>query len=705
MGKSARRGNDMKSRDNYFLILGLDYRKKDYTDEEIRQCINEKCRCWSDNCECDAKNGDDYKKYVRQFIDIEDTMLDPVSRAKEAADAEYFVEEYLKDAMAAYEGKDTIGGIEAEAICEGGNISPELFQELTGMTIAEETEGFRISADIPDPEKEELQRIQQIQVQCDRLSEQAESSRSEEEVCRLVDEIRAISSDYPVKDILKKFRLLPPVNCTAEVTPEGTVRLFWEPSPSPGNITYRAVRKIGSFPQNFKEADWDKSVGRACSTEDTGIKNGQTGFYYVFSCREGIYSAPARVKITNLQEISGLACRPGDGCVMLSWDTPPENAGVMVVRKNHSVPVSTMDGDRIRNVESPWTDEVLENNQTYGYRICLFYEIGGKTMITEGVTAMAVPRAVPEPVRDYTIETENRGLYMLRWETIDREHTEFYYIEGENCPWKEGQTYIRENFENYGLEILSPVQRFGHGFTFSVPSGRKYCIIPVVYNEELIIFGRSSVIWNIPAVEVKRVEVHGSDLELSFKWPEGVDEVVAKYGHARYTASFDEEGFQSVRINVRQYMSAEELKITNVKREEYYISLYACVFLAGKQTMIDIGHIYHNNEPKTIIRYTVSVKGIFSRKKAEIRFTCPGRDSFELDEIEIYAQQNSVPYYKNSSTCIMSLPARRADRSCVIEISLDGMEKNTFIRPFFRYNKSYERVVLEETEDSKPRIK
>lgn len=947
----------MKNRDNYFLILGLDYRKKDYTDEEIRSRITEKCQYWNDNCERDKENGDDYKKYIRRFIDIEDTMLDPDSRVKEAADAAYFVGQYLDDAMAVYEGQNTIERKEAERICDGGNIPLELFQELTGKTIIEETElvsslvndpnpkpanfqrikkadrelsrvnrdtlyhflagdnkadiramqsmsGTRLLEKYSDPIKKQYknnhtdeatsirnlcatceeifddthpeykasydayiiwkkidtqikkiidaagtdrclneaqkelfvkelgkilgseeagagkfddicryknvrygsgkvididdsdsnevykvssmlktvrqaldrkkyaeaetlldtidaiwpgheeacslrmelnnklaeqqaeqqalseliflkkffeadeflkmhadtiyhgsEQVKEVLEQCTKLMRQAEDSRSETEVYQIVDDIRRLCIDYPLGNLTRKFKVQPPADCKAEVTRNGSVLLSWSPSPSPGEVTYRVVRKIGSYPQNFKDTDKDMIVSKGCSAEDDDIKSGQTGCYYVFSCREGMYSNPARVKIINIQELSGLTCKAGDGCLTLSWDPVPENANVLIIRKIQDAPISTMDGKRIWNMESPWTDEFLDNDQTYGYRVCLCYEINGKTMITEGMTITAIPRAVPATVRDYTIEPGEKGLYTLRWRSIDRSHTEFYYLEGENCPREEGEIDVVENLEQNDLKVLKPVQKYGYGFSFSVPVGKKYCIIPVVHNEEMVVFGRSSIVWNIPEVTVKRAEVYGSSLELSFSWPEDVNEIMAKYGNARYPVSPEEEGFQSVHINRKQYDSAEKLQIMHVEKEEYYVCLYASVELAGKQTLIDIGHICYNNEPKTIIQYTISVKGLFSNKRAEIRFSCPGMDSFELDDIEIYAKRGSVPYYKNSSTCIMSVPAQRADRNCSIQIPLKDIEKNTYIRPFFKDDRNYERISLEETEHSDPKIK
>ncbi len=130
---------DGKSRDNCYLILELPYDAPGLSEAEIAKAINNKKKFWSRPSH--IKNGAIYEDYLKNIKNIQEIMMNPDLRNKEAALAKQYIEEVLPQRMLRYSGLPRISPAEVNSIEDDTGIPRSYLEAMIpqrfGIQIAE----------------------------------------------------------------------------------------------------------------------------------------------------------------------------------------------------------------------------------------------------------------------------------------------------------------------------------------------------------------------------------------------------------------------------------------------------------------------------------------------------------------------------------------------------------------------------------------
>ncbi|NQV13329.1 MAG: S8 family serine peptidase [Parcubacteria group bacterium] len=173
------------------------------------------------------------------------------------------------------------------------------------------------------------------------------------------------------------------------------VQLSWV-NPSASDFAgVKVVRKEGSTPQNVTDGSTVYN-GRASSYLNTGLTNGTTYYYAIFSYDEvPNYSAGRRSAATprvgTPAVISNFRSVAGNGQAVLTWSNPDDSnfAGVKIVRKEGGNPQGPTDGTEVyRGDGELHIDTGLATETVYYYGAFSYNNAGG---YSNGIYAVAGP--------------------------------------------------------------------------------------------------------------------------------------------------------------------------------------------------------------------------------------------------------------------------------------------------------------------------
>ncbi|MFH2104625.1 MAG: S8 family serine peptidase [Parcubacteria group bacterium] len=173
------------------------------------------------------------------------------------------------------------------------------------------------------------------------------------------------------------------------------VQLSWVNPPASDFAGVKVVRKEGSTPQNVSDGSTIYN-GRASSYLNTGLTNGTTYYYAVFSYDEvPNYSAGIRGNATPIAGtptvISNFRSIAGNGQAVLTWSNPDDSnfAGVKIVRKEGGNPQGPTDGTEVyRGDGELHIDTGLATETVYYYGAFSYNNAGG---YSNGIYAVAGP--------------------------------------------------------------------------------------------------------------------------------------------------------------------------------------------------------------------------------------------------------------------------------------------------------------------------
>jgi hypothetical protein len=208
---------------------------------------------------------------------------------------------------------------------------------------------------------------------------------------------------------LKSIPVVAPSGVRADLAGDAVV-VTWQPSPSPGAVTYRVARvTAGADGQQAEQSIGSTGTVRM---EDAGAPAGLSVSYSVTALRHGLASGSARSHdVLVAREVEGLTVRENDGRVELSWRQPPTGTvWVGRTREDAAEPLRQFEGRG-----GSFVDTSVENGATYHYRVHVEYrDRSGQTVRTLGREVTAQPQAPPPPLRGLLTSCRD-GRVRLTW--------------------------------------------------------------------------------------------------------------------------------------------------------------------------------------------------------------------------------------------------------------------------------------------------
>ncbi|ACY97445.1 hypothetical protein [Thermomonospora curvata] len=351
-----------------------------------------------------------------------------------------------------------------------------------------------------------------------RLREAATAETDADRAWRMLADALALVRDLP--GAAEHQRRLPPRPVPRlRAVAEGTgVRLDWAPSPSAvGEITYRVVRCQGRPPGGDGDGETVAAVAEATGAFDADPPV-NVPLYYGVVARRGAADAPITCAdpVVVRPEVQSLELVAGDGVVTGRWIAPPGAARIVVLREGRPV-AAERDGFR----------EQVPNGVPCHYRIAAVYLDGeGRETMTPGVTASVTPNAPPEPVREWTVETDpaDPARTLLCFPHPPGGTVEILMLEAPP-PWPVGTLLPAAKALQAGRRV--PAAPTSRGLMLR-PDGGGW-LLAVTVSGDLAAIGACHRHVNLPPPAALVAERRGERVHVGFDWPEEVAEVELTY--------------------------------------------------------------------------------------------------------------------------------------------------------------------------------
>ncbi len=536
--------------------------------------------------------------------------------------------------------------------------------------------------------------IESAAAEAERLYKEALTKASENEVIQICSQIANVCPDYPGVDALVlKYPPQPASQLKFGMdTSSGSNTLTWRESPSHGEVSYKILRKENAAAAAIDDpAAEEIGIAGTPYFVDTKPKAGVEYYYSVYAVRAGIPSSPAVVSGCNLSEVSILGKEEGDGYVKAEWKPLGKHVEAEVYRCRGRAPASRQEGERVAAGKQGFIDYDVENDQAYGYLVVANYHINGKEIPAEGVSFTLTPTSIPEPVDSLTVKNIKDGLFEAAWEYAGSEKV-LLYAADQRVPLQYGDTVELQKVTDM-MALVDVVSSSQNSCRFRIKDDKKYSIFPVTIKHHTAVIGEQAVAARIERIQVKGMEWVNSELLIQVEWPRDAVSILLLYGNEGYARNIeDRKGKSSRSISKKQFECDGALKLNNIEKKDYYITLYSACRLNGELVYSEGAPLLFSNGPKMDIQYSIRVKGIFS-KQAEVEFKAAA-SSFFLPEIDIISKQHGAPVYADSGSVVGHIPAQEVQGAYRFSIDVKSLPKDSYIKAFFTDINMNDRISL-----------
>ncbi len=523
---------------------------------------------------------------------------------------------------------------------------------------------------------------------------EAEKKSNSDSVISCCEEIVALCRDYP--GIREKMLRYPPEQVkTVTVksnSSDGSNVIEWKPSETGRNVTYIVVRKERVISSSVSDGT---KLGEFSGTLfcDRKVRAGIPYYYTVFVQRAGIISKgnSNTSAAVNYSELKLCKVECGDGNIQIFWEPLLAGMRVRAWRKEGQIPANAQDGNECRCGLTNLIDEGLANNITYGYRLCVEYNVNGKRVLTKGVGVTGIPVALPQPVDKLEVTYLRADIFSAEWTPFDpKEKIALYYTEG-TIPYEYGESVSMSEISRT-LKRAQVVSNYSGGCKFNIPGDDFYSIVAVSVRYDTAVIGDRALISKGKGIQIREVKPVGNDLYVFADWPKDARIVWALVTEREFALNLNDKNAERISFRKKAYDINKAFVFRNIKNQDYYISLFAEIERGG-----DIGYtpattVLFEDKLKSNITYSIRVTGIFT-KEVEITFSAD-TSAFRLPDIEIYKSLGVIPIYKNKSILVRTISACDVNGEYKLKIPLKELQRGMGIKPFFRDDKLYESCTI-----------
>ena len=515
------------------------------------------------------------------------------------------------------------------------------------------------------------------------LYKSAVTKKSEDELIKICSQIVNICADYPGVDALVlKFPPKPVSNAVLTMdTKTCSNTLTWEKSPSEGEISYKIIRKENTAAASIDDnSATEIGVAGLPRFVDDKMKAGVDYYYSIYTLRAGVASEPVFINGINLAEVVLLGKEEGDGYVKAEWKPLEKNAVVEVWRCEGENPPRCGEEKKITAGSNYFMDDFVENEHTYSYRISVKYQIGAKSIQTEGVVLTLFPASSPEPAENLIISNVEEDVFEAEWSYAGNDKVTLYCTD-QRTSFQYGDTVDLEKITK-SLKPLELISSSATSCRFRIKDNKTYTVIPVTVKHNTAVIGEHAVAIKLEKIVVKSTEWINSDLHIRIEWPKDAVSILVLYGNDNYAKSLEDRvGKTSRNISKKQFEADGALLLKNIEKKDYYITLYSACRINGEIVYSDGTRLSFSNRPKTDISYSIRTKG-FLNKQVEVEFKST-EHSFWLPDIDIISKQNAVPVYANSGSVVRHIQEQNIEGSYTETFEAKSLPKGSYIKAFF----------------------
>lgn len=328
--------------------------------------------------------------------------------------------------------------------------------------------------------------------------------------------------DPEVDAALKRCRPAAPATVTATAN-GGNVRVEWKPSTARvGNINYLVVRHVegGGRGDGAVVGDGISEL----SVTDMSPPGGVVVRYAVWTLRNDEQSAASRLSgdVSVLHPVDDLELLPGEKWIEVRWQLPKGASGARVTRGNvGAAPVVT------HSAGASYRDSDVQTGITYEYTVESEYRLtGGSVGYGAPISNQIRRQDPPQPVRDVTVTVDGDSM-VLTWTSPPRGDVHLRDL-GSAPQVSLGQVISAAGVERIGQRLRSVEPQRDGRLRVPLPTdGRRHWMLPLTVVDGFAVVG-SPVEYDsrLPSVSDLRVVRLGPQLQVTWRWPERVSEVL-----------------------------------------------------------------------------------------------------------------------------------------------------------------------------------
>lgn len=393
--------------------------------------------------------------------------------------------------------------------------------------------------DLPPAWQERLQQladqIEQIKVRFATARRLADNDREEAAAC-----YRELLKEWNDPDIAAALAAChpepPPI---AHATVKGSeIIVSWSPSAArSGRITYRVVRGRGRYPAGPSDGEIVADDVVHTRAPDHRPPVGAQLFYAVFTLRDGNPSIePCRTSSRPLlPELEDLIVVPDPRGLRFRWTLPAGATGVDITRRRCDLadPKTALTG-----TSSMLLDVTAVPGVEYNYCFRVRYRSHAGTAVhSSGVTMTACRPETPVGVSDLSVDREGDEL-ALRWTPPPAGWIEVrVVIDG----LVENGVFLAADLDDATLLSIKGDPSAGVATAKPPCDLRTYWLVPVTVLGSLVAYG--TPVWvESPPMPVRNLRAHvlGSEVQLTWEWPDGVNEVLVVWRSGTFPTGVDD---------------------------------------------------------------------------------------------------------------------------------------------------------------------
>lgn len=483
-----------------------------------------------------------------------------------------------------------------------------------------------------------------------------------------------------------------PVSCVRLALHENGVHVAWSGSPSPGDLSYEVIRKVGSLPRDTSDGE---VVVRTSRHEylDAATQTGCCYGYSVVTVRCGAVSSPTASlePILVLREVSTCEIVAGDREVRATWHLPAGARRVLVHRSQAELSSNDREAEIALADRCGFVDHGVENGVTYCYRIQVEYPDAEGSRSTAGIVVSARPEEAPRPVEHLVSEVQDSRI-LLSWAPPPTGDVRIYRSTAEP-EWAMG-TFISSQ------ELAALAYWLEPGGSASAidaaPLGGVSFWFPVTVLGSRAVVGRSLRIANLVDVRDVEVEDFGSYLQMRWRWPRSCTLARVAWRADRYPEGGEDADATCVDVSRGEYENRGGFRIPQPGEGPYWFTVYAAM-IAGPDLVFSSGS---REDCRATCRHHVTVPVRYSIRRRPLRremAVCIDVDQgVACPDVVIVARQGTVqPLSREDGRAVgMCTGAQAGGRLREWPLDLSGLRHPVYLRAFFRSDEAYHRFSL-----------
>lgn len=467
------------------------------------------------------------------------------------------------------------------------------------------------------------------------------------------------------------------------------------------SIRYIVVRSTNGWIQNIADGDVIFR-GSVSSYSDKDIEPGVVYYYNVFAERAGVYSQGARgdiKEVVNLFEINNVSVAAADSSLNIMWDKLPKNATAEIYE------VSSNASERLiaTSRSDCYLISGLKNGTTYRYHVVLSYIVNGKKSVTKGVFVSGVPESPPQPIDTLRVKPSYDDTFEAIWFQNGSDDVRLFcstqkpkYNVGDIVSLAKLEQEMRP-LQQYPLSPatsrnLKPNER---GVSFRYSGTELLYIVAVVVKFQSAVFGSLARACKGGTVNIRTVKPINGKIYIYIDAPGEASGFVVLYRFDQFPSDISDVKTIRKYIPMKQYQLDSAIVLDTLEPKKYYFSIFAEFRRDGEKDYSHGSNYLFDNSPKENITYSITVnKKLFGESSVILEFEAENTE-FDLPAIDVMSAVGNTPIFKSSAKLFYTIPAQHVYGSLKVTIPLPkGMEKDTYIKAFFKDEKAQERNQL-----------